>query len=605
MCGIFGCFLNRPLDEATVRELRRATARLSHRGPDAQGEYLDAEKGVFLGHTRLKIIDLSDASAQPMVLDGHALSYNGEIYNFRDIGRDLTGRGHRIRSSGDTEVLLRSWIADGAKTLDRLDGMFAFALFDGERLHLATDPFGEKPLYLLTRPEGVYFSSEPQPLQSLADIAFAPSQEDVSAFIALGFFPGTGTGFQGLEKLEPASHLVVESCGVAKRGRYWVPPQGERRSGPVAPIDGPDLDAIEACLVRSIEQRLIADVPLGLFLSSGADSVLVAALISKVLNRDISAFTVAFPDGVDESGSVRAIAQHLHIDHTVIESGRDGSGTGIPEDLLHIYGEPNDNTTALSVRQMCKAVRPSIAVALSGTGGDELFLGYQKYMFLNDKQALYRWLGPLVDALRPIIGAGLDWLHPWKQLRNYVFRDPAWQFLAVKNNGCANLLRELPGMDRAAARFFAGFEGPSAFQAGRFDLIQTLPFSYIPAIDRGSMQASLEVRTPFLSRDLFGLVAGLDQRALLVHGRKKVAYDLLARHLPAELINRRKQGFVMPLTDYLGATASSAPVLPTVDPGWAGQVWRNRKSPTLQRLALRLDVLSQAARSTHLDRAAA
>ena len=594
MCGILGCLLARPLQPQEVIRLREATGALAHRGPDGQGEYVREAEGLYLGHRRLSIIDLSSANAQPMQREKCVLSFNGEIYNFLDLARELSTHGEKPTTSGDTEILLMSWLRWGERALDRFDGMFAFALFDGKELHLATDPFGEKPIYLFDNTEGIYFASEPDALRRLAEIPFEPSEEDVAAFLCLGFVPAPRTGYRGLRRLLPGTHVRVKDGRVVSERRYWSPPRPFIGRGAVPRISDESASAVEDALTRALQRRLVADVPLGLFLSSGADSSLVAALLSRRLNRSVTAVTVSFPDGADEAEGAGAVARHLGLDHTVIDSRDDRSWERTPQELLSLYGEPNDNTTALAVRQMCRMARSTMTVALSGSGGDELFFGYQKYAFLWDKRHLYRWLAPLVDALRPVFGGHLQSFGRWDHAQNFLFREPVWQFLAVKNGGVVNWLRLLPGARRLAKHLLPAGDAPTTVQARMFDIEQTLPSSYIAAIERGSMRASMEVRTPFLSRDVYDAVARIDQRSLIAHGRKALAFKILARHLPARLMNRNKQGFVMPRSRYLqtaGSTVPSPPHLGQADPA---AIWNDRHNPEKEGLAIRLKILAEA-----------
>lgn len=596
MCGIFGCFLTRPLTGEDIARLRHANASLAHRGPDGEGDFADAAKGMFIGHRRLSIIDLSDNSSQPMQRDDHVLSYNGELYNFRDLASELQHAGIAQRTTGDTEILLQSWMRWGKAALGKFDGMFAFALFDGLDIHLVTDPFGEKPLYAFESPDGVYFASEPGPIGRLVPLKFQPSDEDIAAFFSLGFLPAPRTGIPGLHRLPPATHVIIRNGRIVSMQRYWRPAAPRIGTGQIEPVSEKSLDAVESALVTSLERRLIADVPVGLFLSGGTDSVLLAALLSKVLKRSVSAITVAFPDGADESALAAKIADHLGLPHRILDSRADESWKRMPEELWSIYGDLIDNPTALSVRQMCRAVRDVITVAISGIGGDELFFGYQRYAFLYEKERIYERFAPIVDILRPLLGERFDVLPAWKSARTYIYVDPAWQYLAVKNGAAIDWLRSLKSMDSVAGSLFHGTERRAVYAARQFDLEEMLPSNFIPAVERGSMQASLEVRTPYLSRDLYAAVADIDQRALIASGRKSIAFALLRRYLPDDLIFSRKQGFVLPKSRYFAQDMASPANLP-IGAGDIEKVWSKRTLPNYQDIALRMQILSAAYRS--------
>ncbi|MBT5666020.1 MAG: asparagine synthetase B, partial [Rhodospirillaceae bacterium] len=335
MCGIFGLLFNRPLTAADIALGRAGTAALAHRGPDGDGEWMDADKGVFFGHRRLSIIDLGDGGSQPMHRDNSVLTYNGELYNYRALRTALAQEGVRCSSQSDTEVLLRALTQWGEGAFDRFDGMFALALWDGRHATLAVDPFGEKPLYYAATPDGVYFSSEIAPLANL--LALKPHFDDEAwaTYLSLGYIPAPKTAYPDIRRLEPASVMRVEGGALGLATRYWSPPwrnlDGSPPTGPVRPIPDSGVDALRDALLESLEGRLIADVPIALFLSAGVDSALVAALCRQGLGRTLNCLTVAFPDGdiVDECDAAAAIAAHLGLPHEVLDNRVDRQAAGI------------------------------------------------------------------------------------------------------------------------------------------------------------------------------------------------------------------------------------------------------------------------------------
>ncbi|MGF1610068.1 MAG: asparagine synthase (glutamine-hydrolyzing) [Kiloniellales bacterium] len=590
MCGIFGIALSRPLSTADVAVGRAGRDALAHRGPDGAGEWSLPERGLFFGHRRLAIIDLSDRAAQPMARGPLVLCYNGEIYNYRELSDELAATGAIFRTESDSEVLLAAWERWGPAALDRLDGMFAFALFDGEQLHVATDPFGEKPLYWAEAPEGVYFASEPGPLIEALGLRFQPSREELETFLALGFLPAPATGFPRLHQLPAASHAELTPEGLRNLRRYWTPPPAVPQRGPLQPLGEGDLDAVHDGLLASLRRRLRADVPLGLFLSAGVDSSLIAALVVKDLGVDLTAQTVSFPDGADEADTASRIAQHLGLRHRVIDSREARDWRRAPESMVELFGVPNDNTSAMSVRQMSSLARGEIKVALSGLGGDELFYGYNRYRFLWEHRTAYRLPGSLLDGLAPFrgvvrrlpqVGAALDTLAGPR----------AWRFLSIKNGSRGDIVRRLPRAVEGLADRFPEDGRDLVFQARDFDVMESLPAGYIPAVDRGSMRVGLEVRTPFLCRALAELLAGFDARALVGFGQKSVLRRLLARYLPNEFVERPKQGFAFPAGRYLGTRPAQVPRSPGVDHALAAAVWARRSEPGYQALAMRLCLL--------------
>lgn len=590
MCGIFGFSLVRPLREADVALGRRGTAALAHRGPDGHGEWTGAARGLYLGHRRLSIIDLSEANAQPMVRVPLAVAYNGEIYNYREIRDELSARGRRFATTGDTEVLLQAWEEWGKGALDRFDGMFAFALYDGRRLHLITDPFGEKPLYAAETPDGIYFASEAQPLIQSLGLDFAPGEAGTAAFMTLGFIPSPATGYANLSVLPPGTHATVESGRIVAERRYWEPPSASPHRGRVRPLSERDLDAIHADLIEALRRRVRADVPLGLFLSAGVDSGVVAAIVAKELKLGIEALTVSFPDAADESAGAARLAAHLGLPHRIIDSRAEDDWRDAPSRLADLFAVPNDNLTALSVHQMSALARSRMTVALSGTGGDELFYGYNKYAFLYRHRHLYRFLPPVLRSVAPF-GRLLTGLESWRRADAYLKGDPGWQFLALKNNGLSGVLARVPGAREFARKLFSGERAGLVYRARDFDARVTLPGSYIPAVDRGSMRAGLEVRTPFLSRKLAETLAHFDPRAFLAFGQKDVLRRILYRYVPPAIMQTVKQGFVFPAERYLASQPEQPPKPEGIPADLCAEIWRNRRDPAYRMLAIRLRVL--------------
>lgn len=582
--------LNRPLTAEDVARGRLMTDRLSYRGPDGSGDWHDAEKGVFLGHRRLAIIDPRPESDQPMRLGGDVITYNGEIYNFLELRQALSQAGVGFTTSGDTEVLLAAWQKWGPAALDRVDGMFAFAIWNGEILTLAVDAFAEKPLYWLQQPEGMYFASEVAPLREIASLAFQPSAEEIGLFMMLGYIPAPNTGYPGLQVLPPATQLTFRSGRVVQQKTYWTsPPAQERGKAAPAPLGEKELDVVHDALVTSVRRRLRSDVPLGLFLSGGVDSSLVAAISARDCGQTPTALTVSFPDGVDEAASAQAIAAHLGLPHVVVDSREDDSWRQAPAELQSLYGVPNDNFTAWSIRLLSALARQYMTVALSGLGGDEIFFGYNKYSFLWQRRhtfALPEWITAPAAMMARLPGMPAA-LH---QVADYLQGNAFERFISVKNGGLN------AGMVDADLSVFATAYGfgdgrPLYLQARDFDIRHGLTGSYNPAVDRGSMRASLEVRTPFLSRSLVEAVAGFDARALIAFGQKSVLRRLLERYMPAALFSGPKRGFVFPMQRYLETRSPQVPRITGVSATASEAIWQRRSGAPQTAMALRLDLL--------------
>ncbi len=589
MCGISGFGLRRPVADAELARAGRIGEALRHRGPDGAGKWLSPDRRIGFGHRRLAIIDLREIAGQPMERNGLVCCYNGELYNYLELRRELEGRGHRFSTAGDTEVLLAAWQEWGERSLDRFDGMFAFALYEEGRIHLATDPFGEKPLFLAELPDGIHFASEAGPLIGELGLHFDPSHEVLARFLALGHLPPPETGYPGLSLLPPATHLVCEEGRVVSRRQYWRPPRPEPRRGRVRELDPGQLDRIAGILVESLRRRVRADVPLGLFLSTGTDSVLVAALAARELGIAPDCYTVSFPDGADESSGAAAVARHLGLPHEIIDSREQTDWRSAPVTLLQLYGTPTDNLTALAVRQMCAAVKGRVKVAISGAGGDEIFHGYNKYHFLDRWRLLYRMPGRLFGWGRAL-GSHLPLPERLETALSLLAGSSTERYLRLKNGPAMEILNEALG--RPGWRFDTLPQGlPMALAVREHDQRSALPASYLAAIDRGSMRESIEVRSPFLSRELAEHTASLDPRAFLRFGHKSVLRRLIARYLPEGLLSRHKQGFVFPCRRYLETRGEQAPVVPGLQKEAVATIWRRRREPFFDALSLRLAML--------------
>jgi asparagine synthase (glutamine-hydrolysing) len=590
MCGIFALFLNHPLTEQDISLGRAGVKALTHRGPDEGGEWLDTEKGIFLGHRRLSIIDLTDASHQPMVRDDLVLSYNGEIYNYRTLRERLEGLGASFASTGDTEVLLRAWQILGRRALDAVDGMFAFAIWDGDDGWLAVDPFGEKQLYYAQTSEGVYVSSELTPLQRLLRATPDLSADQLTPFVTLGYVPAPETIYPAIKRLSPAGIIRIRHGHADDLDPYWRPLIGEPRVGPPKPLTSVELDNLQEVLVESVQGRLESDVPACLFLSSGIDSVLVAAIASRELMRNLDCITIRFPGGDthDESDNAAVVAKMLGINHTVLTSPNYSENLTSNE-ILELFGQPHENLTVAAVRQMAtEAKEKGYSVGLTGMGGDELFFGYAKHTSCYRNRTFYNlpeWMRiALAMTVRPIerlsnrVGA-FCYLFGVRNFERYPF---------LKNIPAGLMLRELPNYKEWAAARYSRYAQPFELVVPAIDLEDTLPNSQLPAYDVGSMRASLELRTPFLSRKLQELVASFDPRSFLAFGRKSVARRMLNRYLPEGTIDRAKRGFVYPPERFIRQYGNATPFLNGLPKPVVSQIWSRRSEKGWHRLATRL-----------------
>lgn len=487
MCGIAGAFRPHLQDASLIQALE-------HRGPD--GLVWEAiDDSVSFGHARLAIIDPSPAGRQPMRFGPWAITYNGEIYNFRELRAHLEAKGERFTTQTDTEVLLRMWAVYGADCLPALDGQFAFAVYntDSRELTLVRDRAGEKPLYWRAEGMGFWFASELRPLIWVGD---AVDQESLALYALYRYVPAPRTILRGVQKLPPAHILVYRPDGTHTLRRWWSWEVEPHHDVSVAGFRAA-VEQTEAMLQESVCRRLVADVPLGMFLSGGIDSSLTAAFAAAP-----KTFSIGFEGAASEHLEARAIAKHLgteHHEHMVTPADFEAVGRGIGAKL----DEPNGDRSCVPAYLLSRFAREHVKVALSGDGGDELFGGYQRYFHGCTSPADY------YANLLPVYGDA----HPGEMAA----ADPLWRTLE-------------PLHARRA-----------------LDFNRYLPGCVLSKMDRMSMQHGLEVRTPFLMPDLMDLARTLPA-AYLVNGGmgKLVLREIASRHLPRDVALAPKRGFGMP-----------------------------------------------------------
>ena len=564
MCGIAGHVNIR--GGSNLDLVRAMINAQKYRGPDDEGIWLSRDGVVAFGHARLSVIDLSKAAAQPMVeTDGDlAITYNGEIYNFRELREELLRLGFSFSTNSDTEVLLRAYQAWGADLLDRIDGMFAFCIYDGRlgRLLLARDRAGEKPLYY-QRLEGggLLFSSELRPLLSVSSAAKSLDSRALDNYLAYGYSPSDQSLVAGIRKVPPAHLLEIDLLRDNSDLRcYWNIPDSSvsMPSGTVAEY----VEELEQKLTDSVRVMLNSDVPLGILLSGGVDSSLITAIAARLADKPIRTFTVSFKNQgrFDEGPHARIVSDHFGTEHTELIVEPD-SLDSLP-DFLGRFDEPIASHSVLPLFLLTNLVRQHVTVALGGDGGDELFCGYPHYRMLLRQQRLREALpAPLRDA---ITGLG-KWVLPvGLRGRNYVLGLDNGYTNGIAHTGlyfdCFTrsriLRRDTPPGDGFA------WDSPEKEKMQRLSrtdsLIQgmmtadfegRLANNYLVKLDRSSMMNSLELRAPFLSRSLieFAFSRVPDALRVTASGGKILPKMLAEKLLPEQLEINRKQGFTMPL----------------------------------------------------------
>lgn len=585
MCGIAG-FLGAASGDGTVT-IRRMTETLSHRGPDHRGYWSDSSCGVWLGHARLSILDLSASGHQPMVSsDGrYVITYNGEIYNFRALKELLQGFGHAFHSRSDTEVILAAISQWGLiDAVRRFSGMFAFSLWDRSDhvLHLVRDRLGEKPLYYGFARGTFIFASELKSLLAHPEFKPAVDREALASYLRFGAVPAPQCIYKGMAKLLPGTILSIPDRGqrLPDPFPYWSLSEASAR-GMADPFTGSSeeaTDELERLLKDSVKLRMESDVPLGAFLSGGVDSSTIVALMAAQSPNPVHTFTVGFDvPGFDESGYAKAVAAHLRTDHTEIRL-RPTEAIAIIPRLPVLYDEPFADASQIPTFLVSQLARKTVVVSLSGDGGDELFGGYSRN-FIG--RAIWNKISCLPPALRhaaarnlqasPRLRDSLEFaLSPFlKRYGTYgTFGDKLRKTVEVllMDDPYALYERLVSSWDRPGDVLAQGVEprvgalklaqtGAMTDIAERmmfWDTIAYLPDDILVKLDRASMGVSLEGRVPFLDHRVVEFAWRLPLNMKIRRDQGKwILREVLKRHVPQQLFNREKMGFGVPLGDWL------------------------------------------------------
>jgi len=558
MCGIAG------LTQSDPATLWRLADALRHRGPDDRGIWQEREGGVGFAHTRLAIIDLSPGGHQPMVSDcgRYAVAYNGEIYNYQELRNELIAKGERFRSASDTEVLLALLRREGLRALDRLAGMFAIAFFDRERreLLLCRDRLGKKPLVHATVPGGhLAFSSEIAALQLVPGIDRSIDPDALSEYFACLYIPAPRTIYRGIRKLPPGGWLRWHD-GRIESGLWWKPDvSGQRR-----PSVEEAVEELLPELRRAVSQRMIADVPVGCFLSGGTDSSVIAALMAEESRQaggpPVRTFTMSFAEAAyDESAAASVVAQRIGTSHTVLPSSPRLVET--LDDMVTAFGEPFGNPTALLVHDLSRKAREHVTVALVGDGGDEVFAGYPRYSGGLLAARLRRLPGIVRNTLLPLLGTlvpeSAEGRHTLRRLREFLLAAPldaadayaAWvEYFSPEERG--RLLRlvaaDLP--QRPIAALYETVPSTEPLDAmQQTDLQSFLPGNILAYADAMSMQHALELRAPLIDHRLIEAVSRVSPGTRFAQGPKTLLKAMARRLLPADIVDRPKRGFNPPM----------------------------------------------------------
>lgn len=561
MCGIIGAASRSPIVE--LAWLIAGRDAMHHRGPDGAGEWWSSDGCVGLGHRRLAIVDLSPAGHQPMQDASGELCivFNGEIYNFPHLRNELAAKGYHFRSHSDTEVILAAYREWGTDCLSRLNGMFAFVLYDGRhrQLFMARDRVGEKPLFYSLLNGTLSFASELKGLMANPALPRRVDAEALDCYLAMGYVPGERCMLQGVNKLPPAHALLFDlNSGQTRLWRYWQLPALTSHQ----PDEAALLVELEALLEDAVRRQLVADVPVGVLLSGGVDSSLITAMAVRAVPK-VKTFTMRFPGHgqYDETEHARLIARHFGTEHVEIDSA-EATVDMLPM-LARQFDEPMVDSSMVPTYLVTKLIRKHCTVALGGDGGDELFGGYPHY---NRLLWMQQRLGKIPRWLRaPVAGIAAGLLPVGFKGRNWV------QGLGVDLQHGLPLIGSF--FDRATRRALMqqGSSWPLVAEtireglipqtsdllqrATRMDFGNYLPEDILVKVDRASMLNSLELRAPLLDFRLIEFAYGKvpSHMKATATNRKVLLKELTARILPPEFDQHRKQGFSIPLSSWLRA----------------------------------------------------
>ena len=574
MCGICGVVdLNgRPVDPGVGQRMMEL---LWHRGPDSCGSLATKPEphrttaAAFLGHTRLKIIDLSDDARQPLPNEDETVwvIFNGEIYNFRELREDLEQRGHAFRSHSDTETIVHGYEAYGDEVVRRLDGMFAFALWDQRRgrLLLARDRTGKKPLFYTFDGARLTFASEIKAILACPWVDRRMAVGSLSELLTFGYVHAPATLYERIRQVPPASYLVLEHQGLTGPHQYWhltfsSGTNGHHLSAPAA------ASRVRTLLTDAVARRLVSDVPLGALLSGGLDSSIVVGLMSQLLPQPVRTFTIGWADDMsfDERPYADLAARHFATDHT--ECVVKADAIALMESLLWHHDQPYGDESAIPTYVVSALARQDVTVVLNGDGGDEVFAGYDRFLAALVADRVPRWMTPLGRAVARCLPRSQGYYSVRRRLERFLDdaganvdeRFLGWSSLFAPARLIPLLQPELAaGLDLERVR--AGFtrwstesaESPLLHRLLHVSLMTSLPEALHVKMDRMSMANGLEARSPMLDTAVIEFVASLPPEMKIRRTEMKYILKLAFRDLiPAALLNRKKHGFAVPLAQW-------------------------------------------------------
>ncbi|MCB1531996.1 MAG: asparagine synthase (glutamine-hydrolyzing) [Alphaproteobacteria bacterium] len=586
MCGFTGFFAKNTKSSRTELHVicQAMTDTLSHRGPDGAGLWQDPDIPVVLGHRRLSIIDLSKEGAQPMVSasDRYVITYNGEIYNFPDIQKELSEMGVPFRGRSDTEVFLAAIDQWGLNlALQKINGMFAFALWDRQerRLHLVRDRLGKKPLYVGWAGNTLLFASELKALRAHPDFKAEIDEDALALYMRYSCVPAPRCIYKNVWSL-PAGHIASLDLSALQSGEnlgtqmnaYWhhLNILKESHAHPPGSTEAEIIQSFDELLSTCVRERLVSDVPLGAFLSGGIDSSAVVALMQKISNRPVKTYSIGFQEaGFDEAPYAKKIAAHLGTDHHEMYLSAQEALDIIPS-LPQMYDEPFGDISAIPTHLVSRFARESVTVALSGDGGDEMLGGYNRHIMgpriWNKMNAVPGFLrGALARGIHKIPTTRWDKMRPSQPqfgTRLHKFADIIGLeseeeiYESLLGRGGDAFVKAHPAHPFLSKSDYAPNDMSFGEKMMYWDALTYLPNDILTKLDRASMAVSLECRAPLLDRRIYDFVWGLPEHYKVrktkngVQG-KWLLRQILNRYVPTSLFERPKQGFAMPVGEWL------------------------------------------------------
>jgi asparagine synthase (glutamine-hydrolysing) len=568
MCGVSAIYEFDRLSFSSQQILDSMNASQHHRGPDGQGVYIDDYVG--LGHTRLAVIDI-DSGQQPLVdaTESVVVTYNGEIYNFKELTCELKALGYRFNTDSDTEVIVNAWLAWNSKCVDKFDGMFAFVLWDSSSkvLFAARDRLGIKPLHwAISENNTLVFSSELKAIKCFANVTLAVNEQAIEDFLTLGYVIEPKSIYKNIHKLQPGHFILIdENSSQVAPVCYW-----DLKDYVSADTKSSNGEELLQLINKSVQQRMVADVPLGAFLSGGLDSTAIVALMSEQSSSSINTCSIGFDlSQYDESNFAEFVAKHYKTEHSTTNVSV--NDLSLVDLLVDIFDEPFADNSAIPTFILSKSAREKVKVALSGDGSDELFFGYRNYQMLNLEEKIR---GVIPAAIRGPIFSFLAKIYP--QMNN------APRFLRAKSTLTAlskdsvtshHNSMSLADKETIEALYSVDFKSKlqnytslASFQAladdvkentalkqvQYIDLKTYLPSDILTKVDRASMASSLEVRVPFLDHHIVEHALAMTPTLNLKNKRVKVTLADAFKHIiPKFILDRPKMGFTSPLDEWI------------------------------------------------------